>query len=69
MIVVGLVFGIPLALLLASQVRSLLFQVSSTDARTLAGVALLLIVVALAAGFLPARRATRVDPLEVLRSD
>jgi putative ABC transport system permease protein len=69
MIAAGLVFGIPLALLLASQVRSLLFQVSATDAWTLAAVAVLLVVVALAAGFLPARRATRVDPLEVLRSD
>jgi putative ABC transport system permease protein len=46
---------------------SLLFDVSANDPLTFSSVALLLSLIALAACYLPARRASRIDPLEALR--
>jgi ABC-type lipoprotein release transport system permease subunit len=58
-----------LALALGRVAQSLLFQVSPSDPLVLAAVAAMLLVVALLASFLPARRASRVDPVSALRAD
>jgi putative ABC transport system permease protein len=65
----GVVIGTGTALLATRLLSSMLFGVSATDSLTLAAIALLLVVVALAACYLPARRATRVDPIVALRQD
>jgi predicted permease len=64
-IVLGLVSAIPSMRLLVS----LLYQVSPADPAVLGGLAVLLLFVALLAGYLPARQAARVDPLDTLRAD
>jgi ABC-type antimicrobial peptide transport system permease subunit len=65
----GVAAGLVGALLLGRALSSLLFQLSPRDPATLAGVAGLLVLVALVASYLPARQATRVDPLVALRSE
>jgi ABC-type antimicrobial peptide transport system permease subunit len=57
------------ALSLSRAIAGLLFAMSATDPATLADVAGLLMAVALVASYLPARRATRMDPLAALRSE
>jgi ABC-type lipoprotein release transport system permease subunit len=49
--------------------KSLLYEVSPTDPLTYAGVAAVLVAIAALASWLPARRATRVDPVVALRSE
>jgi len=63
----GLAIGVPCALAASRLVGHLLFGVSANDLATLAVVALVLAAVAAFAGYVPARRATRVDPLVALR--
>jgi putative ABC transport system permease protein len=63
----GMASGIIMAVWTAGLFRALLFRVSATDPLTLAGVASLLMGVALVACYIPARRATRIDPLVALR--
>ncbi|HVT58428.1 MAG TPA: ABC transporter permease [Thermoanaerobaculia bacterium] len=66
---VGVALGVGGAVVLTRTMQSLLFGVSATDPVTFAAVALLLAAVALLASYIPARRATRVDPLVALRSE
>jgi predicted permease len=67
MVGIGVAVGVPLALALSRVVQSQLFDLSAHDPIALVAAAGLLAFVALAAGYLPARRATRVDPMLALR--
>ncbi|HET6936255.1 MAG TPA: FtsX-like permease family protein, partial [Candidatus Angelobacter sp.] len=67
LVLIGIVLGLPLALLLARLFNSMLFGLSSADPLSLTAVILVLAGVASIAGLLPARRATKVDPMVALR--
>ena len=63
----GVIIGVVASLAISRLLTSLLFGISATDPLTFIGVAALLSLVALAASFIPAYRATRVDPITALR--
>jgi ABC-type antimicrobial peptide transport system permease subunit len=65
----GLAIGIVTAVSFTRLLRAELFQVSPTDPVTYVAAPIILMTVALAASFLPTRRATRVDPVVALRSE
>ena len=64
---VGCVAGIGLAIALRQLLAGMLYGVSPTDARTLSGVTVMMLAVAAGASLIPAIRAARVDPMQVLR--
>jgi len=66
---IGVVFGAAASLLTAKLITTLLFATSPWDLPTYLGMGVLLIAVAAVSGYLPARRASRVDPMVALRSN
>ena len=69
LVALGLAVGIPTALACGKLVEARLYGVAAGDAGTIAGAATVLLAVAAAASYLPARRAARLDPLEALREE
>jgi putative ABC transport system permease protein len=69
LVLAGLAVGVAASLLLSRLMMSLLYGVAATDPLTFLGVTVLLIATAALAGYLPARRASRIDPLTALRVD
>lgn len=65
--VAGVAVGLVAALILTRFLRTMLFEIKPMDPLTFAAVAILLALVAPAAGYIPARRAMRVDPMVALR--
>jgi predicted permease len=65
----GVIIGVPIALAASGALRGFVFGVATTDPVSFTVVPLVLIVIALAACWIPARRAGRADPMEVLRAD
>jgi ABC-type antimicrobial peptide transport system permease subunit len=66
---VGVFAGLAAAFVLTRFMASVLFQVNTHDAVIFGGVSVLLAVAAVTAGYLPARRAASIDPLEALRQE
>jgi putative ABC transport system permease protein len=67
LVLVGIVLGVAGAYAVTRTIRSLLFEVGTTDPLTFVAVLVLLAVVGFVASYVPARRATKVHPLEALR--
>jgi predicted permease len=66
---IGILAGLAAAAALTRLARSMLYNLTPTDPLTFSAAALLLVIIALAAGFTPARRASRVDPMHALRHE
>jgi predicted permease len=69
MSIAGIAIGLGASFLLARFVRSMLYGITASDPLTLSGAALVLLLVALAASWIPARRAASVQPMEALRHE
>jgi ABC-type antimicrobial peptide transport system permease subunit len=67
LVAIGIVAGIPAVFVIARFAETLLFDLSPTDPLSLTLAVVVMLVVALMAAYLPARRATRIDPLIALR--
>jgi len=68
-VLAGIAVGVPCALGASRLIANMLFGISPGDLPTIAFVSLLLLVVALLASYLPARRASRIDPIAALRAE
>ena len=66
---IGAIFGLVAALALTRLMKSLLFEVSPADPVTYVAASAALILAAILGSYLPARRATRIDPAETLRAE
>jgi ABC-type antimicrobial peptide transport system permease subunit len=69
LVVVGLIVGVVASLLVTKTAATLLYELKPNDPLTIALATLLLAIVAVLAGYLPARRASRVDPMVALREE
>jgi ABC-type antimicrobial peptide transport system permease subunit len=69
LVVAGVIIGVAMAVGLSQFVTTLLFGLAATDAMTMAAAIGVMVLVSALAGFLPARRASRVDPMVALRYD
>ena len=69
MVAIGVAVGIPVALAASRWIASFLFGIKAQDPATYVAIALLVVAAGLAAAFVPSRRASRVDPMVVLRYD
>jgi ABC-type antimicrobial peptide transport system permease subunit len=67
--VAGIVLGVPIVWAAGRFVSSQLFGISASDPWTILAVAAMLIGVSIAAAYVPARRAARVDPIQALRAE
>jgi ABC-type antimicrobial peptide transport system permease subunit len=68
-VIAGVALGLAAACALTRVISTLLFNVSATDPAIFAGVAAILAAVAMLASYLPARKATKVDPVIALKSE
>jgi predicted permease len=69
LLTIGVAIGIPVALGLSRYVKSLFYGLTPADPWTIAGALAMLAIVSMAAAFLPARRAARIDPMAALRCE
>ena len=67
LVLVGAAVGIPVALAVTKYAATLLYGITARDPLSTAAATAVLVTVAVAASYLPARRATKVDPMEALR--
>jgi ABC-type antimicrobial peptide transport system permease subunit len=65
----GIALGIPMALVLAAILDSIVFGIAAYDPTTMLASALVLVTVSAAAAWIPARRAARIDPMVALRQE
>jgi putative ABC transport system permease protein len=65
----GVMVGLPVALAASGVLRAILFGISSRDVTAFAGVTMALLIIALGASLLPARRAAKIDPIVALRRE
>lgn len=66
MALIGVVIGVPLSLAVAARMRGLLYGVSPIDPRVVGACVVVLLAVTALAGYIPARRASRIDPMRAL---